>query len=121
MGRYADNLKRAEANAELDKVLNTDDNDGKIESLKEVLDLLTGITDGNTKLTDYINTAIDTKITAAVGSGGAVANAIDAKITAAVAADGAVDAAIDAKITAGIGTDGVIETWGDGRYTLQNP
>lgn len=121
MGRYADNLKRAAAQAVLTAALDTDDSDGKIESLKEVIDLLTGISDGSTTLIDYINTAIDAKITAAVGSGGAVASAIDDKITAAVAADGAVDTAIDAKITAGIGTDGVIETWGDARYTLQNP
>lgn len=116
MGRYADKLKYEQTMSAIDTALNDETANGKIGSLKEVLNLLSATNDGTTKLAEVINTAITTAITAACAENGAVDTAINAKITAAVAADGAVDTAIDAKITAGIGTDGAIETWADGRY-----
>lgn len=85
MGRYADNLKLEGQFDNIDALLNDETANGKIGSLKEVLNLLSQTPDGATKLVQVINSAIDTKIAAAIAEGGA------------------------------------IETWGDGRYTLQNP
>jgi hypothetical protein len=91
MGKFSDK-KHEQAN---DALLNTVTENDKIESLKEVLNLLSQIDDGNTKL----------------------AAVIDARITAALGEQGAITSAISAAITAGIGEGGAIETWGDGRYT----
>ncbi len=91
MGKFSDK-KHEQAN---DALLNTVTENDKIESLKEVLNLLSQIDDGNTKL----------------------AAVIDARITAALGSEGAITSAISAAITAGIGEGGAIETWGDGRYT----
>jgi F0F1-type ATP synthase delta subunit len=91
MGKFSDK-KHEQAN---DALLNTVTENDKIESLKEVLNLLSQIYDGNTKL----------------------AAVIDARITAALGEQGAITSAISAAITAGIGEGGAIETWGDGRYT----
>ena len=91
MGKFSDK-KHEQAN---DALLNTVAENDKIESLKEVLNLLSQVDDGNTKL----------------------ASVIDARITAALGSDGAITSAISSAITAGIGEGGDIETWGDGRYT----
>ena len=91
MGKFSDK-KHKQAN---DALLNTVAENDKIESLKEVLNLLSQVDDGNTKL----------------------ASVIDARITAALGSEGAITSAISSAITAGIGEGGDIETWGDGRYT----
>ena len=91
MGRFSDK-KHEQANGAL---LNTVTENDKIELLKEVLNLLSQVDDGNTKL----------------------ASVIDARITAALGSEGAITSAISSAITAGIGEGGAIETWGDGRYT----
>ena len=91
MGKFSDK-KHEQAN---DALLNTVVENDKIESVKEVLNLLSQVDDGNTKL----------------------ASVIDARITAALGSEGAITSAISAAITAGIGEGGAIETWGDGRYT----
>ena len=91
MGKFSDK-KHEQAN---DALQNTVAENDKIESLKEVLNLLSQVDDGNTKL----------------------ASVIDARITAALGSDGAITSAISSAITAGIGEGGDIETWGDGRYT----
>ena len=91
MGKFSDK-KHEQAN---DALLNTVTENDKIESLKEVLNLLSQIDDGNTKL----------------------AAVIDARITAALGEQGAITSAISAAITTAIGEGGSIETWGDGRYT----
>jgi hypothetical protein len=95
MGRYADNLKAKQAEEKLNDLLEKETDNDKIESLKEVLNLLSQVDDGNTKL----------------------ASVIDARITAALGSEGAITSAISSAITAGIGEGGAIETWGDGRYT----
>jgi hypothetical protein len=95
MGRYADNLKEQQAEEKLNDLLEKETDNDKIESLKEVLNLLSQVDDGNTKL----------------------ASVIDARITAALGSEGAITSAISSAITAGIGEGGAIETWGDGRYT----
>ena len=94
MGKFSDK-KHEQAN---DALLNTVTENDKIESLKEVLNLLSQVDDGNTKL----------------------AAVIDARITAALGEQGAITSAISAAITAGIGEGGAIETWGDGRYTKKD-
>ena len=91
MGKFSDK-KHEQAN---DAFLNTVTENDKIESLKEVLNLLSQVDDGNTKL----------------------AAVIDARITAALGEQGAITSAISAAITTAIGEGGSIETWGDGRYT----
>jgi hypothetical protein len=91
MGKFSDK-KHEQAN---DALLNTVAENDKTESLKEVLNLLSQVDDGNTKL----------------------ASVIDARITAALGSEGAITSAISSAITAGIGEGGAIETWGDGRYT----
>jgi hypothetical protein len=91
MGKFSDK-KHEQAN---DALLNTVAENDKIESLKKVLNLLSQTDDGNTKL----------------------ASVIDARITAALGSEGAITSAISSAITAGIGEGGAIETWGDGRYT----
>ena len=112
MGKFSDK-KHEQAN---DALLNTVTENDKIESLKEVLNLLSH-GDGNTKLTSVI----DARITAALGSEGAITSAISGAITAALGDGGDIATAIssgaNAAITAGIGEGGAIETWGDGRYT----
>ena len=90
MGKFSDK-KHEQAN---DALLNTVVENDKIESVKEVLNLLSQVDDGNTKL----------------------ASVIDARITAALGSEGAITSAISSAITAGIGEGGAIETWGDGRY-----
>lgn len=95
MGRYADDLKAKQAEEKLNDLLEKETDNDKIESLKEVLNLLSQVDDGNTKL----------------------ASVIDARITAALGSEGAITSAISSAITAGIGEGGAIETWGDGRYT----
>ena len=113
MGKFSDK-KHEQAN---DALLNTVAENDKIESLKEALNLLSQVDDGNTKLASVI----DARITAALGSEGAIASAISGAITAALGDGGDIATAIssgaNAAITAGIGEEGVIETWGDGRYT----
>ena len=99
MGAYADNLKKQKAEAVLNDLLNKVTDNDKIESLKEVLNLLSQVDDGNTKL----------------------ASVIDARITAALGEEGAITSAISAAITAAIGTGGAIETWADGRYEAKTP
>jgi len=90
MGKFSDK-KHEQAN---DALLNTVVENDKIVSVKEVLNLLSQVDDGNTKL----------------------ASVIDARITAALGSEGAITSAISSAITAGIGEGGAIETWGDGRY-----
>ena len=68
MGAYADNLKRQQAEAVLNDLLNKETDNDKIESLKEVLNLLSATDDGTTKLA----AVIDERITAAIGEGGAI-------------------------------------------------
>ena len=94
MGRYLDNLRAKQAEEKLNDLLEKETDNDKIESLKEVLNLLSQIDDGNTKL----------------------ATVIDARITAALGSEGAITSAISSAITAGIGEGGAIETWADGRY-----
>lgn len=97
MGNYAENLKRKQESEALDALLNGETENDKIESLKEVLNLLSATDDGSTKLLNVVNTAI----------------------TTACAESGAIDTAISAKISAAIGEGGTIETWGDGRYAAK--
>lgn len=101
MGNYAENLKRKQESEALDALLNGETENNKIESLKEVLNLLSATDDGSTKLLNVVNTAITTAITTAC------------------AESGAIDTAISAKISAAIGEGGTIETWGDGRYAAK--
>jgi hypothetical protein len=91
MGKFSQK-KYEEAN---DSLLNNVTENDKIESVKEILALLSQTDDGNTKL----------------------AAVIDARITAALGSEGAITSAISSAITAGIGEGGDIEQWGDGRYT----
>ena len=90
MGKFLQK-KHEEAN---DYLLNNVTENDKIESVKEILALLSQTDDGNTKL----------------------AAVIDARITAALGSEGAITSAISSAITAGIGEGGAIETWADGRY-----
>jgi hypothetical protein len=94
MGKFSQK-KHEEAN---DSLLNTVTENDKIESVKEVLNLLSQVDVGNTKL----------------------ASVIDARITAALGSEGAITSAISSSITAGIGEGGVIETWADGRYEAKS-
>ena len=94
MGKFSQK-KHEEAN---DPLLNTVTENDKIESVKEVLNLLSQVDDGNTKL----------------------AAVIDARITAALGSEGAINSAISAAITAAIGEGGTIETWADGRYEAKS-
>lgn len=94
MGKFSQK-KHEEAN---DSLLNPVTENDKIESVKEVLNLLSQVDDGNTKL----------------------ASVIDARITAALGSEGAITSAISSAITAGIGEGGVIETWADGRYEAKS-
>ena len=55
-----------------------------------------------------VDSAIDSAITAAVGTNGAVTNAIDGALNTAVADGGVVDSAIDSAITAAVGTNGAV-------------
>ena len=103
MGAYADNLKKQKAEAVLNDLLNKETDNDKIESLKEVLNLLSATDDGTTKLADVINARVTAGITAALGENGAITTAISSAITAA------------------IGTGGSIETWADGRYEAKTP
>lgn len=91
MGKFSQQ-KHEDAN---DALLNNITEIDKIESLKEVLNLLSQVDDGNTKL----------------------AAVIDARISAALGSEGAITSAISSAITTAIGEGGDIETWGDGRYT----
>lgn len=91
MGKFSQQ-KHEDAN---DALLNNTTENDKIESLKEVLNLLSQVDDGNTKL----------------------AAVIDARISAALGSEGAITSAISSAITTAIGEGGDIETWGDGRYT----
>ena len=101
MGAYADNLKKQKAEAVLNDLLNKETDNDKIESLKEVLNLLSATDDGTTKLADVINARVTAGITAALGENGAITTAISSAITAA------------------IGTGGAIETWADARYAAK--
>ena len=94
MGRFSQK-KHEEANNSL---LNTVIENDKIESLKEMLNLLSQVDDGNTKL----------------------AAVIDARISAALGGEGAINSAISAAITDAIGEGGAIETWADGRYVAKS-
>ena len=82
MGAYADNLKRQKAEAVLNDLLYKETGNDKIESLKEVLNLLSATDDGTTKLMDVINAAVDAKITAAIGADGAITTWADARYEA---------------------------------------
>lgn len=94
MGKFSQK-KHEEAN---DSLLNTVTENDKIESVKEVLNLLSQVDDGNTKL----------------------AAVIDARISAALGGEGAITSAIGAAITTAIGEGGAIETWADGRYEAKS-
>ena len=94
MGKFSQK-KHEEAN---DSLPNTVTENDKIESVKEVLNLLSQVDDGNTKL----------------------AAVIDARITSALGSEGAINSAIRAAITAAIGEGGTIETWADGRYEAKS-
>lgn len=94
MGKFS-KKKHEEAN---DSLLNNVTENDKIESLKEILALLSQVDDGNTKL----------------------AAVIDARITAALGEEGAITSAINAAITAAVGEGGTIETWADGRYEAKS-
>lgn len=78
MGRYADNLKAKQAEEKLNALLEVENDNDKIESLKEVLNLLSATEDGDTKLAD----AIDARIEAAIGEGGAITEWADARYEA---------------------------------------
>lgn len=117
MGRYADDLKKAQAEGIPNDLLNKETENDKIESLKEVLNLLSQVDDGNTKIGGVINDAADARITAALGENGAITTAIANAITAALGENGSITTAISGAITTAIGENGSIETWGDGRYT----
>lgn len=90
MGKFSQDKHQQANDALINGVVEND----KIESLKEVLALLSQTDDGSTKL----------------------ASVIDARITAALGEEGAITTAISGAITAGIGEGGDIETWADGRY-----
>ena len=113
MGQFSQKKHEASNDALLNTVVEND----KIESVKEVLNLLSQVDDGNTKLASVI----DARITAALGDEGAITTAISGAITAALGDGGDIATAISsgasAAITAGIGEGGDIEQWGDGRYT----
>lgn len=82
MGKYLDDLKAKKAQENLNALLNGETDNDKIESLKEVLNLLSATDDGTTKLMDVINSAIDAKITAAIGADGAITTWADARYEA---------------------------------------
>lgn len=84
---------RDKAQAKIESLLNTVQDNDVIESLQEVLNLLKGIPDDKT-LSQVIAGAIED----------------------ALGEEGAITTAISTAITAAIGTDGSIETWADGRY-----
>lgn len=94
MGKFSQK-KHEEAN---DSLLNNVTENDKIESVKEILALLSQVDDRNTKL----------------------AAVIDARITAALGEEGAITSAINAAITAAVGEGGTIETWADGRYEAKS-
>lgn len=116
MGRYSDIQKEALQ----DKLLNDVTENDKIESLQEVLNLLSATDDGTTKLAAVIDARVTAGITAAIGDEGAITSAISAAFTAALGVDGAITNAISAAITAAIGENGSIETWADGRYEAKS-
>ena len=82
MGRYLDNLRAKQAEEKLNDLLEKETDNDKIESLKEVLNLLSSTDDGTTKLADVINAAVDAKITAAIGEDGAITTWADARYEA---------------------------------------
>ncbi|MBR1448823.1 MAG: hypothetical protein IJ588_08795 [Prevotella sp.] len=79
MGAYADNLKRQKSEQILNDLLSKETDNGKIESLKEVLNLLSQAGDGSTKLDDIINTKITAALTAATGDTGLLTTWADAR------------------------------------------
>lgn len=78
MGRFSQK-KQEEAN---DLLLNSVAENDKIESLKEVLNLLSQTADGNTKLAAVIDARITTAIGAAIGEGGAIETWADGRYEA---------------------------------------
>lgn len=71
MGKFSQDKHKSENDALINGVVEND----KIESLKEVLALLSQTDDGNTKLASVI----DARITAAIGEGGAIETWADAR------------------------------------------
>lgn len=78
MGRFSQK-KHEEAN---DLLLNSVAENDKIESLKEVLNLLSQTADGNTKLAAVIDARITAAIGAAIGEGGAIETWADGRYEA---------------------------------------
>lgn len=78
MGRFSQK-KHEEAN---DLLLNSVAENDKIESLKEVLNLLSQTDDGNTKLAAVIDARITAAIGSAIGEGGAIETWADGRYEA---------------------------------------
>jgi len=112
MGQFSQK-KKEELN---DALINLANNDGKFDSLVEVLKMLAS-EDGKKSFSELVAA----EITTAIGENGAITTAISGAITAALGEGGDITEAISGAITAAIGTDGAIETWGDGRYEPKQP
>ena len=75
MGKFSDKKKANQQDVLLNGVTDND----KIESLKEVLNLLSATNDGTTKLQDIINDAVTEALTAATGETGLLTQWADAR------------------------------------------
>ena len=75
MGKFSDKKKADQQDVLLNGVTDND----KIESLKEVLNLLSATNDGTTKLQDIINDAVTEALTAATGETGLLTQWADAR------------------------------------------
>lgn len=115
MGRFLAKQKEAANDALLNLVSSND----KLDSVKEMLTMMGSLDDEKTFAQN-----VDARITAALASGGSIANAISegatSGISAALEENGAIASAISSGvgsgITAAIGEGGAVETWADGRY-----
>lgn len=107
MGRFIQKQK----DRDNDSLLNAVNDDGKFDSVKEVLNMLQG-KDGK----KAFNTLVNEVITAALGDDGAIKDAITSAITSALGESGVINTAISGAISTAIGEGGSIETWADGRY-----
>jgi hypothetical protein len=75
MGKFSDKKKADQQDVLLNGVTDND----KIESLKEVLNLLSATNDGTTKLQDIISDAVTEALTAATGETGLLTQWADAR------------------------------------------
>ena len=103
--------QRDEAEAKLLSLISEEKDNDKIESLQEVLDLLSGIPDNKT-LAQVIAAAIED----ALDTDGAIATAISGAFATALGEGGDITTAISGAITTAIDTGGTIKVWADENY-----